>query len=40
MDAIQQFLQQQHITVPQEFVIGGGSKVTATFFFEYKLKLL
>jgi hypothetical protein len=28
MDAIQQFLQKEHIVVPQEFVIGGASKVS------------
>lgn len=28
MDALQQFLQQQNIPVPAEFVIGGASKVS------------
>lgn len=27
MDAIQQFLQQQHLTVPEKFILSGGSKV-------------
>jgi hypothetical protein len=29
MDTIEQFLQQQQLVVPQEFVIGGASKVNA-----------
>jgi len=33
MDAIQQFLQQERITVPQEFVVGGASKVNIVFYF-------
>jgi hypothetical protein len=33
MDTIQQFLQQQHLVVPQEFVIGGASKVSVLFYF-------
>jgi hypothetical protein len=28
MDTIQQFLEQQHLAVPQEFVVGGASKVS------------
>jgi hypothetical protein len=33
MDAIQQFLQQENLAVPQEFVVGGGSKVSTIFDF-------
>jgi hypothetical protein len=40
MDAIQQFLQQEHIVVPQEFVVGGGSKVNIVFYFLMYFKLL
>ena len=40
MDAIQQFLEQEHIVVPQEFVIGGASKVSDKISFEYELKYL
>jgi hypothetical protein len=40
MDAIQQFLQQERITVPQEFVIGGASKVSIVFYFRKCFNLL
>jgi len=28
MDAVQQFLQQQKLTVPQKFILSGASKVS------------
>jgi hypothetical protein len=40
MDAVQQFLQQEHIVVPQEFVIGGFSKVSIAFYFLICFKTL
>jgi hypothetical protein len=38
MDTIQQLLQQQHLAVPQQFVIGGESKVSIVFYFRMYLK--
>ena len=40
MDAIQQFLQQERLTVPQEFVVGGASKVNIIFYFYKYFNLL